>query len=72
LAERYITDEQGRRTAVVLDIEEYEALVKAAEEAEDQRIHDEAVAEMEGGAQPRPLEEVAAEIEGGAREKPSS
>lgn len=31
--ERYITDSEGRRTAIVLDIEEYEALVEAAEDA---------------------------------------
>ncbi|MGB3681528.1 MAG: hypothetical protein WA990_03475 [Rubrobacteraceae bacterium] len=39
--ERYITDTEGRRTAVVLDIEEYEALVEAAEAAEDARAVDE-------------------------------
>lgn len=38
--ERYITDTEGRRTAVVLDIEEYEALVEAAEDAEDARAVD--------------------------------
>jgi PHD/YefM family antitoxin component YafN of YafNO toxin-antitoxin module len=38
--ERYITDTEGRRTAVVLDIEEYEALVEAAEDAEDVRAVD--------------------------------
>jgi PHD/YefM family antitoxin component YafN of YafNO toxin-antitoxin module len=39
--ERYITDEEGRRTAVVLSIEEFEALVEAAEDAEDARAVDE-------------------------------
>jgi uncharacterized membrane protein YkoI len=39
--ERYITDTEGRRTAVVLDIEEYEALVEAAEDAEDAHAVDE-------------------------------
>lgn len=39
--ERYITDEQGRRTAVVLSIEEFEALLEAAEDAEDARAVDE-------------------------------
>lgn len=35
--ERYLTDEEGHRTAVVLPIEEYEALLEAAEDAEDVR-----------------------------------
>ncbi|CAN5655989.1 hypothetical protein BH24ACT22_BH24ACT22_06860 [soil metagenome] len=39
--ERYITDTEGRRTAVVLCIEEYEALVEAAEDTEDARAVDE-------------------------------
>ena len=39
--ERYITHTEGRRTAVVLDIEEYEALLEAAEDAEDARAVDE-------------------------------
>ncbi len=39
--ERYITDESGERTAVVLPIEEYEALLRAAEDAEDRRAIDE-------------------------------
>lgn len=33
--ERYITDEAGERRAVILSIEEYEALVRAAEDADD-------------------------------------
>lgn len=37
---RYITDEKGRRTAVVLSIEEYEALLEAVEDAEDARSVD--------------------------------
>lgn len=62
---RYVTDEAGRRVEVILSIEEYESLVEAAEELEDQRIHDEAMAELQGspGARPRPLEEVVREIE---------
>ncbi len=60
---RYVTDEAGRRVEVILSIEEYERLVEAAEELEDQRIHDEAVTELRAGARSRPLEEVAREIE---------
>jgi len=32
---RYITDENGERTAVILSIEEYERLMDALEDAED-------------------------------------
>lgn len=39
--ERYITDESGERTAVVLPIEEYEALLRAVEDADDRRAIDE-------------------------------
>lgn len=38
--ERYITDESGERTAVVLPIEEYESLLRAAEDADDRRAID--------------------------------
>jgi hypothetical protein len=38
--ERYITDINGHRTAVVLDIEEYKTLVEAAEDADDARFVD--------------------------------
>ena len=47
--ERYITDSEGRRAAVVLDIEEYEALVEAAEDAEDVRAVDELREAIERG-----------------------
>lgn len=33
--ERYITDEQGERMAVILDIEDFKALVRAAEDTAD-------------------------------------
>lgn len=39
--ERYITDEQGERKAVILDIEDFKALVRAAEDADDARATDE-------------------------------
>jgi hypothetical protein len=35
--ERYLTDEQGERKAVILDIEDFKALVRAAEDAADAR-----------------------------------
>ncbi len=58
-----MTDEAGRPVEVILDLETYKRLLKAFEELEDLRIQDEAVAELESGAAPRPLEEVKAEIE---------
>ncbi len=61
---RYVTDKEGRTVEVIVPVEEYERLVDAFEELEDQRIHDEAVAEMEGtGANARRLEDFEAEIE---------
>lgn len=61
---QFVTNERGERTGVLLSVEEYERLLDAAEEVEDQRAHDEALAEMERtGARPRPLDEVAREIE---------
>lgn len=35
MAERYITDEHGVRTGVILDIEDFKALVRAAEDSDD-------------------------------------
>ncbi len=63
MSTRYVTDEAGRPVEVILDLETYKRLLKAFEELEDLRIQDEAVAELESGAAPRPLEEVKAEIE---------
>lgn len=60
---QFLVNERGERTAVVLGLDEYERLVEAFEELEDQQIHDEAMDELRAGAKPRPLEEVAAEIE---------
>lgn len=40
--ERYLTDEEGNRVAVVLDIEAYEALLDQLDEIEAIRAYDEA------------------------------
>ena len=53
--ERYLTDEKGHRTAVVLPIDEYEALIEAQEELSDIAAHDEAVADLESGRETRTL-----------------
>jgi len=49
----YVVDEAGRRTAVLVPLEEYEALLEAAEDLADLRAADEARAE---GGEPIPLE----------------
>jgi PHD/YefM family antitoxin component YafN of YafNO toxin-antitoxin module len=46
---RYIVDEKGKRTGVILPIEEYERLIEELEELEDARAFDEAVAAREKG-----------------------
>ncbi len=43
----YVTDERGRRTRVILEIEEYERLIEAAEDAEDAREHERVMAAKE-------------------------
>jgi len=39
---KYITDETGNKSAVILPIKEYDKLIEELEEAEDIRIYDEA------------------------------
>ncbi len=39
---RYIVDENGKRTGVILPVEEYERLIEALEDLEDARAADEA------------------------------
>lgn len=48
---QYLANDRGGRIAVVLSLEEYEKLLEAAEELEDIRLFDEAMAgrEREGG-----------------------
>ncbi len=52
---RYIVDEKGRRTEVVLPVEEYERLLQAAEDAEDARDHERAMNAVKSGDEPRTL-----------------
>jgi PHD/YefM family antitoxin component YafN of YafNO toxin-antitoxin module len=63
LKERFVVDEQGKRVAVILDIEEYNRLLEWIEEQEDARAVNEALASGEKGI---PLEEVITQIERGA------
>ncbi len=64
-AERsYVVGEDGTRTAVIVDIEQYEKLLEAAEELEAVRAYDAARA---SGEKPVPFEEAVGEIEGRGR-----
>ena len=45
----YVTDERGRRTRVILEIEEYERLVEAAEDAEDALEHERVMEAIRNG-----------------------
>lgn len=58
--ERYLTDENGNRVAVVLEITEYNRLLAELEELEDVRAFDAAKAK---GDKPIPVEAAVAEIE---------
>ncbi len=51
---QFITNEKGERTAVIIDIEEYEKLLDELEDLDDIRAFDEAKASSET---PVPLEE---------------
>jgi PHD/YefM family antitoxin component YafN of YafNO toxin-antitoxin module len=58
--ERYLTDEQGNRVAVVLNLEEYNKILEELEELDDLRAFDEAKSLRE---QPILIEQAIAEIE---------
>jgi len=60
--ERYITDEAGKRVAVILDIKQYEALLDAVEELDDIRAFD---AAKGAGEEAIPFEQAIREIEQG-------
>jgi hypothetical protein len=44
LGERYIVDQDGKRIAVILSIDEYERLLEVLEEHDEIRAFDEAIA----------------------------
>lgn len=61
---RYVVDENGKRVAVLLDIEEYEKMVEELEDLEDARAADEARAAIERGEEDLlPYDEAVKEIE---------
>jgi hypothetical protein len=58
-AKQFVTDENGVRVAVVLDIKEYEELLEDLEDLQAVREHEEAKA---SGETPIPLEQALDEI----------
>ncbi|CAN5789979.1 hypothetical protein BH18ACT11_BH18ACT11_12020 [soil metagenome] len=66
---RYLTDDEGKRVGVVLDIKEYERLREIEDEMEDIRRYDAAIAARERGDDDTiPWEEAKREI-GAEREE---
>ncbi|MGH9790501.1 MAG: hypothetical protein ACRD5W_04755 [Candidatus Acidiferrales bacterium] len=57
---RFLTDENGQRIAVVLDIAEYEKMVEELEDMDDIRVCNERLA---SGEKAIPLEQAIEEIE---------
>ncbi len=63
---RYVVDENGKRVAVLLEIEEYERMIEELEELEDILAYREAKAEIERGEDEAiPLEQAMREIREG-------
>lgn len=60
LHERFVTDSAGRRTAVLLNMEEYEKLLQELEELESLKAYD---AAKSSGDEAIPLDQALAEIE---------
>ncbi len=60
MSTQFVTDTEGNRTAVILDMETYRRLVEAQEELEDIRAYDAAKA---AGDEVIPFDQALAEIE---------
>ena len=58
--ERFVTDSAGKRTAVLLDMEEYEKLLQELEELESLRAYD---AAKSSGDEVIPLDQALTEID---------
>ncbi len=62
----FVTDAEGRRTKVILDIEEYEKLLETLEDLEDAREHERVMADVRSGREERiPWEQAKREIREG-------
>lgn len=64
LKKKYLTDQQGNRIGVLLDIEEYQKLLEELEELEAIRAYDNAISSDD---EEIPFEVVIAEIENNRR-----
>ena len=64
LKKKYLTDQQGNRIGVLLDIEEYQKLLEELEELEAIRAYDNAIS---SDVEEIPFEVVIAEIENSRR-----
>jgi PHD/YefM family antitoxin component YafN of YafNO toxin-antitoxin module len=63
---RYVVDENGKRVAVLLEIEEYERMIEEIDELEDILAYKEAKAALENGEDESiPLEQAMREIREG-------
>jgi len=61
---RYITDKSGERVGVILDVEQYNRLLEAAEDLADLRAADEALEAISRGEEELlPLDEAVREME---------
>ena len=60
LHERFVIDEDGKRTAILLDVEDYNKLLEELEELESIRAFD---AAKSSGDEAIPFEQAVAEIE---------
>jgi PHD/YefM family antitoxin component YafN of YafNO toxin-antitoxin module len=59
-------DENGKRTGVILSVEEYGRMIEALEDLEDVRLYDEAKAALQRGeSEVVPLEQAMREIRDG-------
>ncbi len=58
--EQYLTDREGKRVGVVLDLEQFQRIVEELEELEDIRAYDTAMA---AGDEVVPFDQAIAEIE---------
>lgn len=59
--ERFVVDERGNRTAVLIDVKRYIELIEAQEELEAIRAYDEA---KSSGGKAMPFSQAVSEIEG--------
>ena len=60
MQEQYLTDREGKRVGVVLDLEQFQQIIEELEELEDIRAYD---AAMASGDEVIPINQAIAEIE---------